>query len=994
MFKDQGNCSALLTREGFFDFVIFKTPCHISHPVAVICQHKYKKNIAFHNNMSDIKVSMVNGYYSLQEFSSCDSDWFLVDDKCINLYHCQTCKSNSDAHRQCVEHGGQLAYHVLTNVTVIPPLNILGDNLGISQFFKMFYHADDTQVQNYKWGYRETVLAVNASAVCIAHGMYECHHNIPFQNLSLVVKHFDLVTYYDFTYRSRTDSWEWSAIEHVSFVLANYRDFTLCEKSFDQTSVFTNCSDLYMVCDDGTCVHDSLVCDGEPHCLHGEDEADCQHICSDNTHKCISHCHRRDLCTCSPEHFQCLSGGCVPLQKLCDKIVHCTDASDEPATCVYLRPEQLRPSSLTLDINSYIKNLIQQIKSTEQKCLQDNDTFSSQLNYKIYRNEKPCAPSSPSSNMKFHCNVLHVSSIMSYEYFTLDRLCVYDHDCDDNYTNHCFNSFHLVKCENMYCVARFKCPASYCISFDYICNKVCDCPHCEDESMCNKLLCPGMVLIPQMESGLRCSRNAASLKHSLHLRQVIYRKGLNLTDDFPVFIYLTSVTNLAKVIAAPEVVVYCTIMRSKFGITTVELLHRMVSVRRLLIPHNSIQKVYDSMFASMLQLIVLDLSHNFITYLPQNSLCSLLKLEFISLHHNLISNLQVATFIYSPHLQVLLLESNYLSQQSVIIDGSLPSLYRLSSDIPRLCCVFHTVTYCSPPFPLFVSCSNLITSKALIVLGWLIGLFTSALGLICLILLTFKHVTSDNDTSTVVRLLSMNLTLAELVTSLCLLSYSWINVVFDGIFGIIADKWRHSWKCVSLESLFSISSRASLAFAVCLSVHFAIHIPSIIRRKYSQKATFFQITIIWIFIIPVCITLQILEHMQGSDPHNYFCFPFTTQFPSDPLILFSQILMVILDTLLVMVCVISYGYLLVFTVRRRRNKALQSVGKRKEKLQKLGVRLTVLIFITVLTWIPILCVQILVLLQITISPTIYLWCILVSFPVNLIIDPILLIRSM
>ena len=134
--------------------------------------------------------------------------------------------------------------------------------------------------------------------------------------------------------------------------------------------------------------------------------------------------------------------------------------------------------------------------------------------------------------------------------------------------------------------------------------------------------------------------------------------------------------------------------------------------------------------------------------------------------------------------------------------------------------------------------------------------------------------------------------------------------------------------------------------------------------------------------------------MQGSDPHNYFCFPFTTMFPSDPLILCLQIVMVMLDNLLVMVCIISYGYLLVFSIRKRRNKTLQSVSKCKAKLQKLGVRLTVLILSTVLTWIPFLSIQIVVLLKISISPNIYLSCICVSFPVNLIIDPILLIRNM
>ena len=119
------------------------------------------------------------------------------------------------------------------------------------------------------------------------------------------------------------------------------------------------------------------------------------------------------------------------------------------------------------------------------------------------------------------------------QFFSLDRLCIYDHDCDDNYRYHCFNGFHLLKCKHMYCVGRFKCPSSYCISFDHICNKVCDCPHCEDESICNKLLCPGMVLIEQIGSGLRCSMKLAALKHSMNYRQVIHRDDVNITYDFP-----------------------------------------------------------------------------------------------------------------------------------------------------------------------------------------------------------------------------------------------------------------------------------------------------------------------------------------------------------------------------------------------------------------------------------------------------------------------------
>ena len=741
-------------------------------------------------------------------------------------------------------------------------------------------------------------------------------------------RHFALFVHYT-EVRSRSSSllssrcftrnvWEdeypviWSYIRYIRLRQATYKDLALCEKSNNHSDISSNCAYLYKTCNDGTCVHDSLVCDGRPHCLHGEDEADCQHICSAHTHQCMSHCHYKDLCSCSSEYFQCLSGGCVPLQKLCDKTPHCLDASDEPPTCVYQTPEQLGRHSVFLHINTYINDLIQQNMDILRVCLQDKDATVHPVHsveYTMISQQPPCSPFSISSDIRFLCKLTDTSIHEPQHYFSLDRLCVYDHDCDDQYESHCLNGFHLLKCEHMYCVRRFKCPSSYCVSFDHICNKVCDCPHCEDESICNKLLCPGMVLMEQMGVGLRCSRDIAALKHSMNMRQVIRRKGLNITHDFPVFVHLEDVGYLTDFILIPQVVVYCKILRFTSVFSNVSILHHMVSVRWLVLSYNSIQDIPDSMFGSMSQLILLDLSHNIITYLSHTTLCALRNLQYISLHHNLITTLQSAMFNYISNVQVLLLESNNINPQPVIMDSSLAFLYRLSSDIPRLCCVFKTATFCSLPFPFFISCSDMITSKALIVMGWIIGLSTSCLSFLCLILFLYKICIDDIQTPKAVLLFSVNLNLAELMISLCLLSYSVINVVYHDIFGITADQWRHSWKCLSLESLFSISSRSSLAYAVCLSIHFAIHIPSVVRIESSQMATYCQIIMIWLFITSTSITIQMLENIREIDPFNYFCFPFTTLLPSDPLIIGLQIVMILSDCSFVILSVCSHCYL-------------------------------------------------------------------------------------
>ena len=145
MMHEEGKCSALRTREGFFDFLVFKTQCNVFHNIAVVCQHNHRVSLVFSNNMSDIKLSLDNGFQSIQIFSSCDPGWFMVDDVCTNFYHCPVCRNNMDAHEQCSRHGGQLAYHLLNNVTISCSTqgNKLDKNTKLSLFWGMFHHVED-----------------------------------------------------------------------------------------------------------------------------------------------------------------------------------------------------------------------------------------------------------------------------------------------------------------------------------------------------------------------------------------------------------------------------------------------------------------------------------------------------------------------------------------------------------------------------------------------------------------------------------------------------------------------------------------------------------------------------------------------------------------------------------------------------------------------------------------------------------------------------------
>ena len=112
MLHEHERCSALLTRDGFFDFVIFRTQCNISYPVALVCQHNRKLSTVFNNEKSDVKVFKVNGFYSLQVFSVCDVGWFMVDD----LY----------------------TFAKIVNATKVQMSNVINEGLiGLTKYFNM-----------------------------------------------------------------------------------------------------------------------------------------------------------------------------------------------------------------------------------------------------------------------------------------------------------------------------------------------------------------------------------------------------------------------------------------------------------------------------------------------------------------------------------------------------------------------------------------------------------------------------------------------------------------------------------------------------------------------------------------------------------------------------------------------------------------------------------------------------------------------------------------
>jgi len=73
--------------------------------------------------------------------------------------------------------------------------------------------------------------------------------------------------------------------------------------------------DTEFLCSTGECIQLNFLCDGNPDCINGQDELNCQNH------------------TCHHMEFRCKSGTCIAIAWECDGEIDCVDGSDEHSTC-------------------------------------------------------------------------------------------------------------------------------------------------------------------------------------------------------------------------------------------------------------------------------------------------------------------------------------------------------------------------------------------------------------------------------------------------------------------------------------------------------------------------------------------------------------------------------------------------------------------------------------------------------------------------------------
>uniref|UniRef100_A0A0N5C793 Terribly reduced optic lobes n=1 Tax=Strongyloides papillosus TaxID=174720 RepID=A0A0N5C793_STREA len=281
-----------------------------------------------------------------------------------------------------------------------------------------------------------------------------------------------------------------------------------CDDGSDETLFCSrgNCTENEFYCkSSNTCVPKSYRCDGDKHCLLGEDEENCSScengaVLCPSTNKCISkwnicdgviHCPDRfdeSNCECTScsgnRKVLCKSSNfCITRSEVCNGVPNCPDGEDEencPGSC---SPD---PKTTTPNTRSLVKSFF------ENDFLECNDG-------KNYIRAYACSGMLPQCEgiCNNGCDRELAFTCKNGACISRSKRCNGVPDCTDNSDEDgcdC-NPETQYQCQTSSLV-RF----SKCIEKDLLCDGVRDCPLGDDENNCDKCTNPEAIYCPSTRS--------------------------------------------------------------------------------------------------------------------------------------------------------------------------------------------------------------------------------------------------------------------------------------------------------------------------------------------------------------------------------------------------------------------------------------------------------------------------------------------------------------
>ena len=204
-----------------------------------------------------------------------------------------------------------------------------------------------------------------------------------------------------------------------------------------------------------------------------------------------------------------------------------------------------------------------------------------------------------------------------------------------------------------------------------------------------------------------------------------------------------------------------------------------------------------------------------------------------------------------------------------------------------------------------------------------------------------------------------------------------------------ANTWKESFSCWALEIFMFTGIECSPVFPVYLSFVSYVQISSLIPKPTSMKAHLAKSTTIWVLSILCRVSKTVLWKLHDVNELNYYCIPFQMTQIKDPLLVAFHSCIMIFNVALLGI----YIFIQILLIRFLHGhiKATKSYFKSQIESHKVAVRVSILISSNLATWLPIIALQSFVIFAMDLDHSIYFLVLIVTVPINLLINPVLIV---
>jgi len=427
----------------------------------------------------------------------------------------------------------------------------------------------------------------------------------------------------------------------------------------------------------------------------------------------------------------------------------------------------------------------------------------------------------------------------------------------DGYLFPCSYGELLQKCAYFICPAHFKCPMSYCIYLQSVCDGTTDCPHGEDEVGCpgkTRLSCPGQFRCKTSNICLPIAVLCDNITHCLEGDDEVYChikcpkdclcfglswkcSSLTASDvdlGMPIVLTLTNhsvqmlgymssrnykklqflLMNKCSLKKIPGEIRKLSELReldiSNNRITAIpsDAFYGNSKVTNINFGKNNIQFIQDFAFRELKNVLSLDLAHQSVSDIGDHGFFDLISVQSLNLSYNKLTLIKALWFASLRSLRTVLLRGNKLASVDSLSIEVTHMLLSVDTSQHKLCCLFSNNVQCIVQGKLstlklcdsdmvFIATSAWIL-LALCVLSTLLSCQT--------ILIRVSARVANRHTITIGAL-----ALIDLVQSL-LLSIILVKEVFDMSHPVILQDFSHLRTLVGCKiSAFSITFNSSLA---------------------------------------------------------------------------------------------------------------------------------------------------------------------------------------